>query len=505
MLDSVAPPASTPRALPTPLDLPDLGLVADAATLPKRRRGRLIRRRLLVADLVALMLAFLFAELLFGEARAVGVLGAPLEYGIFLLTLPVWIVAAKSYGLYDRDEERVDHSTVDDIVDVFHLVTVGAWVLFVFFRLTSLADPTIPKFTTFWAMAFLLVCVGRVAARSYVRRQIDYLQNTVIVGAGQVGQMVAAKLRRHPEYGLNLVGFVDSHPPALRPEVQDVALLGGPENLPALLKTLDVERVVIAFSAESHEQTLALVRSLVKCDVQIAVVPRLYELVGPSAGFHTVEGVPMIGLTPPELSRSSMRLKRMLDFTLAAVGLLALTPVLALVALLIKLDSRGPVIFMQCRRSVHDGTFRILKFRTMVDGADALKHELAHLNMNGNDGPRLFKIQQDPRVTRVGRVLRKYSLDELPQLFNVLSGKMSLVGPRPLILEEDSLVDDWGRRRLDLKPGMTGLWQVLGGSNIAFEEMLQLDYLYTTTWSLGNDLRLLLRTLPVVFRGAGSY
>jgi lipopolysaccharide/colanic/teichoic acid biosynthesis glycosyltransferase len=172
----------------------------------------------------------------------------------------------------------------------------------------------------------------------------------------------------------------------------------------------------------------------------------------------------------------------------------------------IKLDSRGPVLFRQRRIGSHDRPFTMLKFRTMVVDAEQRKHELAHLNrhaLRGGD-PRMFKIPDDPRVTRFGRILRRYELDELPQLWNVLKGEMSLVGPRPLILDEDREVQGWGRRRLELRPGMTGLWQVLGRSAISFDEMVRLDYKYVTSWSLWNDFRLLGRTIPLVFSGRGE-
>ena len=210
----------------------------------------------------------------------------------------------------------------------------------------------------------------------------------------------------------------------------------------------------------------------------------------------------MIGLPPLRLSRSSRLLKRTTDVVLALLALIVLAPVFAMIAVLIKLDSRGPVFFRQVRMGRGDKTFRIFKFRSMTEDADERKAEVAHLNKHlriGGD-PRMFKITRDPRVTSVGRRLRKTSLDELPQLINVLAGDMSLVGPRPLILDEDRFVADWARRRLDLKPGITGLWQVIGRDDIPFAEMTRLDYLYVTSWSLFNDLKLIVRTFPTVMR-----
>jgi lipopolysaccharide/colanic/teichoic acid biosynthesis glycosyltransferase len=215
---------------------------------------------------------------------------------------------------------------------------------------------------------------------------------------------------------------------------------------------------------------------------------------------HTAEGLPLMGLPPAQWPRSALFLKRALDLSAAFVGLVVLTPVFVAVAIAVALDSRGAVFFRQVRMGSNGRTFRIFKFRTMTADADARKGEFAHLNKHRHLERRMFKIPGDPRVTRVGKFLRAFSIDELPQLINVVRGEMSLVGPRPLILEEDEHIGGWERRRLVLKPGITGLWQVLGRDDIPFEEMLTLDHRYVTTWSLTGDLKLILRTLPVLCR-----
>jgi exopolysaccharide biosynthesis polyprenyl glycosylphosphotransferase len=469
-----------------------------------KRRGWLVRRMLLGADLIGLASAFVVAELFFGERfHFEGRFGAPSEAAVFLLILPLWIVVAKLYGLYDHDEERTDHSTADDLAGVFHMVTVGMFLFLAGAWLTDIAHPSMPKVLVFWVSAIALVGLGRAAARGLARRNAAYLQNTVIVGAGDVGQLVAKKLLHHPEYGINIVGFIDSAPKERQGDLQHLAQLGSPERLPAIIRMFDVERVIVAFSADSHEKSLELIRSLKDLDVQIDIVPRLYEMVGPAIEIHTVEGLPLIGLPPLRLSRSSQLLKRAMDLVLSVVGLVLLSPFLALIALAIKLDSPGPVFFGQIRMGRGDKTFRMWKLRTMSADADERKAEFAHLNKHAQNGgdPRMFKVPNDPRTTRVGRFLRRYSLDELPQLVNVVRGEMSLVGPRPLILDEDSHVREWARQRLNLKPGVTGPWQVLGRSGIPFHEMVRLDYLYVTGWSLLNDLKLILRTLPAVAQG----
>ena len=490
-------------SLDLPIDEKTLDLLERRRRSTIVRRGWLVRRALLAADLIGLTAALLIVEFLLpvGEMK-VGRVNQWLEVSLLLVSLPVWVVMAKLYGLYDRDEERTDHSTADEIGDVFHMVTVGTWAVFVVLKLTGLANPSVAKVATFWILAVVLVAAARAAARAVCRTRVAYLQNTVIVGAGDVGQTIARKFLNHPEYGINLVGFVDAEPKERREDLDELSILGSPSDLREIVKALDVNRVVIAFSNEPHTVTVDLIRSLKDLDVQIDIVPRFFDIVGPGIGFHTVEGLPMLGISPPRLSHSSRLLKRSLDVGASALGLLVLTPVLAVIAVAIKLDSPGPVCFRQVRMGKRGRCFRIWKFRTMSVNAEERKSALAHLNKHSHNGgdPRMFKIPNDPRITRVGAFLRRYSLDELPQLINVLRGEMSLVGPRPLILDEDQHVQEWGRERLNLKPGITGPWQVLGRSDIPFEEMLRLDYLYVTGWSLFRDAGLILRTVPAVVR-----
>jgi exopolysaccharide biosynthesis polyprenyl glycosylphosphotransferase len=462
-----------------------------------KRRGWLVRRVLVLADVLGLSLAFVATQSFFPSG---GEIAHQTEVLVFVATLPAWIIVAKLYGLYDRDQARTDHSTVDDFVGIFQLASVGAWLLAACALLTASFDLQLRKVLLFWASAIVLVTCARAVGRTLVRRDARYLQNTVIVGAGAVGQLLGRKLLNHPEYGINVVGFVDAEPKDRRPDLEHLTLLGGPDRLPEIVRLYDVERVVIAFSNESQQETLDLIRSLKGSYVQVDVVPRLFELLSPQVSLYAVEGLPLVGLPPATLTRSERLVKRGVDIILSGLGLVLLTPFFALIALLIKLDSRGPVFFRQVRMGEGDRTFRIIKFRTMCADAEERKAEVAHLNKHACAGgdPRMFKIPDDPRVTRVGRFVRRYALDELPQLINVLKGEMSLVGPRPLILAEDQHVADWARSRLELKPGVTGLWQCLGSSAIPFEEMIRLDYLYVTSWSLWNDLKLMFQTIPAL-------
>jgi exopolysaccharide biosynthesis polyprenyl glycosylphosphotransferase len=478
-------------------------LIARRRTSARRlRRGWVVRRTLLAADLVGLTLAFAISSVAERRAPSTDHLALLPEFAFFVVALPVWVALAKLYGLYERDEEKADHSTVDDFLGVFHLVTVGVWIFFLATWATGLVHPPLTRLVLLWALAVPLVTTFRATARAVCRRGIAYLQNTVIVGAGDVGQTVAKKILAHPEYGLNIVGFVDAQPKIRDDALDHLTIVGGTENLPQIIELLDVERVIIAFSNDRAEDTLDLIRRIKDLDVQIDIVPRLFEVVGANISLHSVEGVPLVGLPPLRLSRSSRLLKRSVDVVLSAVGLFVLMPLLTAVAIAIKLDSRGPIFFRQTRMGAEEHSFRIFKFRTMIANAEQEKATVAHLNMHARPGgdARMFKIPNDPRITRIGSMLRRTRIDELPQLINVLRGEMSLVGPRPLILEEDCHIVDWGRKRLNLRPGVTGLWQVLGASDIPFDEMVKLDYLYVTNWSLAEDMRLILKTFGAILR-----
>ncbi len=230
------------------------------------------------------------------------------------------------------------------------------------------------------------------------------------------------------------------------------------------------------------------------------MLPRLADVLGPAVEIDDVEGVTVLGINPPWLPRSSRAIKRAMDLCVALSLLIIAAPLLIFLALLIKLDSPGPAFFVQERVGRGNRHFRLFKLRTMALDAEQRRAEL--LARSAEAG--WLKIDHDPRVTRVGHWLRRLSLDELPQLWNVVRGEMSLVGPRPLIPAEDEHVQAWARRRLDLTPGITGYWQVLGRTRIPFEEMVKLDYLYVMNWSLWEDVRLMLRTLPVVIGGHGA-
>lgn len=474
-----------------------------------RGRGRLVRRALVSADAVGLFLAFLTTALLFGSGGGAGnrfaIAG---EYGLFLLTLPLWALGAKLYELYDRDEEQTDHSTLDDAVGVFHLVTIGAWLLYLGAHATGVADPELAKVATFWILSVVFVVAARGLARAYCRRRPEYVQKAIIVGADEVGQLVARKLQQHPEYGIDLVGFVDNDPRPLRVDLDGTQVLGSPAELDRVLHEHGVERVIVAFSGESPEATVDLVRLLKRLDVQTDIVPRLFDAIGPNVTVHAIEGLPLLGLPSSKLLPFSRGIKRALDLAGAALLLLLTAPLFGLIAWRVHRDSPGPIFFRQRRLGEGMREFEAFKFRTMyVDTDDATHREFIRKTMSAKAAPAengLYKLERTDAITRSGRWLRRTSLDELPNLLNVLQGEMSLVGPRPCIRYETETFEAHHFERFLVPAGITGLWQVLARAHSTFGEALDMDVAYARNWSLALDLWLLLRTPFTVFRKSAT-
>jgi exopolysaccharide biosynthesis polyprenyl glycosylphosphotransferase len=468
-----------------------------------RRRGWIIRRTLLAADAAGLLAALAVADLL----RANVDLADPAVWAFGLGAFCAWVLFAHGYGLYLNDEIQAVRPTADDVPGVILLVTLTTWLGVLVLSATATAQPRLGLTALFWALAIACLLAARAAARAVLTRRFVVRERTLIVGAGHVGSEIARKLGRRPEYGLEVIGFLDDEPlyDPLRTAGDGPPQLGGTARIEHVLEAYGVERVIFAFTRLHAREQIELFQRCMDRGVQVDIVPRLYEVLGSRMQVHDVEGLPLVGLRVPRLSRSSRLLKRSLDLVVSLALLVFFAPLFVYAALRIKLGSAGPVLFRQERMGAAGRRFQILKFRTMYVDAEERKAELAHLNKHTEDGPCMFKIPDDPRITPFGRFLRRWSMDELPQLWNVLRGEMSLVGPRPLILAEDENVVGAGRERLRLTPGITGLWQVLGRSDIPFREMITLDYLYVTNWSLWGDVKLLARTVPRVLLKTGAY
>lgn len=462
-------------------------------------RRRLVVRGLIAADVVGLFAAFVATALIWGAGSGSGNrLALAFEYLLFALTLPAWVLVAKLHTLYDHDEERTSRSTIEDFVGVLHVVTLGVWGLYVGAHVTGLADPELYKAVTFWAASIALVTVSRAAARAICRRRPAYSQATLIVGADAVGQLVARKFLQHPEYGIRLLGFVDDTPRTLREDLGGAQVLGKIGDLERIVRALEVDRVVVAFAGGGSEQHVDVLGRLKSRDLQIDIVPRLHEIVGPKADLHSVEGLPLVGLPSPKLLPFSRTIKRGVDVIGAMILLTLTTPIFAIAAWCVRRDSPGPIFFRQPRLGLGMKEFTALKFRTMrVDTDDAEHRAFIRRTMDASAMPSsngIFKLDRSNAVTRSGRWLRKTSLDELPQLLNVLRGDMSLVGPRPCLAYETEHFRPHHFERFNVPAGITGLWQVTARAHSTFGEALDLDVSYARNWSLGLDLLLLLRT-----------
>jgi exopolysaccharide biosynthesis polyprenyl glycosylphosphotransferase len=443
-----------------------------------RRRESLRRRLLGVADVVSATIALVVVLNVLGADRAA--LDA-------LVCMPLLVIPFKIAGLYDRDELRLVHSTLDEIPLVAQLT--GLFTLGV-----AICRPVVlqgvlgnGQIAALWACTFAAVTSGRMLAR-WLSDRLSPVERCLVVGEAERAEHVGAKLaasgaRADVVASLPLAGADFDWP-------------GGPESFRAVVRRLGVDRIIIAPTTMDTTAVVELIRIAKAVGARVSVLPRMFEVVGSAVEFDDVDGMTMLGVRRFGLSSSSRLLKRAFDLLVASAAMIVAGPAIAVVALAIRLDSRGPVFFRQVRVGREGEHFSIFKFRSMVADADAQKERLRALNEAG-DG--LFKITGDPRVTRVGALLRRTSLDELPQLLNVLRGEMSLVGPRPLVVDEDAHVLGLDRSRLHLTPGMTGPWQILG-ARVPMQEMLGIDYLYVANWSLWLDFKLLLRTLRHVLR-----
>jgi exopolysaccharide biosynthesis polyprenyl glycosylphosphotransferase len=471
-----------------------------AAPLPHPRSApsRPLPVALAFADAAALGAAFFFAHATTGTVF--GLLGM-LLLGALLLS---WLTVANIAGLYSRELKAPDHSTVDEIVQLLAMLSGGAWICAVVI-LVVVGDPPLSAIAVFWAVALPLVVGGRSLARGIVRASHSSRQRAVIVGAGDIGQLVARKLMQHPEYRIDVVGFADDNPKQMRREMAGVPVLGSPSELPQLVAAYSISRAIFAFTSDAHESFIDAIRALDGADVEIDVVPRLFEVMTPIADVRTVEGIPLLGFTPRTLSPTGRVVKRVMDVVGSLLVLLLVAPLFAVVALAIKLDTRGPVFFRQNRLGRGMVPFTMLKFRTMrVDTDTTIHRDYIKTLMDTTISPdagNLYKLDQTSQVTTTGRWLRRLSLDELPQFINVLKGDMSLVGPRPCMPYETDLFEPHHFVRFSVPAGVTGLWQVTARARTTFKEALDLDVTYVRSWSLGLDLRLLCRTPVKILKG----
>jgi exopolysaccharide biosynthesis polyprenyl glycosylphosphotransferase len=442
------------------------------------RREQTYRRCLALADAIGALAAMLIVAQFWGHEF----------HWVFVACPALAVLMAKIQGLYDRDDMALRKSTVAEWRPVLRTATLTAITSYLlWYAVTEDANRRgLRVFAMLVVSGFMLTLPTRAAARR-LARALSENERCLIIGRPHRCEELAKRL--HALEGVDLLGTVaNAH--------VDSSVAGVQE----LVEELGVQRIIIGpHSEESETAVLALIRSAKWLGVRVSLMPTLMTVVGAATTVDELDSIVLLGVPRFGLSRSSLALKRALDLIVGGITLALLSPAMAVIAIAVRLDSSGPALFRQ-RRIGRDGQpFTIYKFRSMVDGADQLKAQLRELNETAG----LFKLADDPRVTRVGRVLRRIYLDELPQLFNVMRGEMSLVGPRPLIESEDALLTGYDRHRSRLTPGMTGPWQLRGPLNASLNELVRLDYLYASNWSIWADVDILLGTAARVLRRHG--
>jgi exopolysaccharide biosynthesis polyprenyl glycosylphosphotransferase len=450
------------------------------------RRDSVFRRTLGLADMTSIVVALGVTSLVGGDRVNWAIVAVP----------PLFVLLCKALGLYERDEHLIHKTTLDEIPALFGISTLSALLLVLSDGLFISGGLGRGDVFLAWALLFVLLVCLRSLARWIATRMLPP-ERCLLVGDPVRAAAFREKLSLTPSIRAELVGFVPTQVGSAEDAGGESAAFA---DLEPLLVSKSIDRVVLAPPGDGGgDELLYIIRELKSHGVKVSVLPEASRMAGSSVEPDFLTGLTLLGVKRFEFGKSSQLIKRMVDLVLAAPALVVLAPLFGAIAVAIKLDSPGPVLFRQVRAGRRGRAFEMLKFRSMVDGADLVKEDLRHLN----EAEGIFKIADDPRITRVGRVIRRTHLDELPQLINVVKGDMSLVGPRPLPLDEDEAIRGWYRDRLEVAPGISGYWQVLGSSRIPLEEMVKLDYLYIANWSLWGDVKLMLRTVPVVVKRRG--
>jgi len=479
------PPASKPAPRRTP------GQPEGPGAIESRRRGALLRRLLALGDWGAML-----ASLCVVTAAT-----SSTDTGTFfwaVLFSPSWVLVVKLHGLYDNDHRRIRHSTLDELPSLVSASVLGTLVLDGLLALSP-AGPLSPASAIGVGIGVLLASF---VARGVLRFLFHLLTPQALglaIGRPKAVDMVARRVSTHPETRLELVGYLSSQSEETATELPR---LGSPAEISRVARELMIERVVVTELEIGEVDAEHLIQECKAEGLALTFLPQHYGLLGPGIELNRLAELPVLDFRFSDPPRSTIAMKRAMDIAVSALLLVLLSPLLIGIAIWILLDDGRPVRFRQRRAGKDGAPFRMVKFRTMVNDAEQRLPEL--VDIENLDQP-AFKIHDDPRITRSGRWLRRTSVDELPQLFNVLRGQMSLVGPRP---EEESVValyDERQRARLAIKPGMTGPMQVYGRSDLTFEERLAMERDYLDNLSLLTDLEILLRTPRAMVRGEGAY
>jgi exopolysaccharide biosynthesis polyprenyl glycosylphosphotransferase len=416
--------------------------------------------------------------------------------------LPLWIALFAYEGLYDLDRLEWNAGELNRVVRAvsmsLFLVILGTYLL----KLQDLSRGWLVLLAVF---ATVFTIAGRLTGRAFIgamRRSGRLSERTVVVGTNEEAAQLVSRLRKDGGTGIEPVGFATGRDDMLGKTFLELPCLGPISDIRKIVLDQDIDTVLVASTSLPHDDFVQLFDEIRGLPVQLHVSSGLYRILTSRVLVREIAGVPLITVKAVPLSRAKLLEKRGFDLTMGVLAAIVLSPIWIPVAVLIKLTSRGPALYRQIRVGRDGKPFEMLKFRSMVSDADEKIGEIADLNEA--DGL-LFKVKNDPRFTALGRFIRKFSIDELPQVINVMRGEMSLVGPRPPLPREVENYEQWHHRRLEVTPGMTGLWQVSGRSDLSFDEMVRLDIFYIENWSPRFDVGLILRTIPVVLFGRGAY
>lgn len=420
---------------------------------------------------------------------------------LLLIILPVWSGLLSVQGLYESFRTKRFTETLWIIIKtgVFATLIIGTFIFI--FKLTYVSRIFMFFFSAVGVGLLSLEKVILIQGFKHARLGENNYKHLLVVGTGKRAEKFVQMVKQHSEWGMKIVGIIDDEPEKIGTEVSNIKVIGLLKDIPDILHEKIVDEVVFIVPRLWLSRIEESILSCEREGIKVSVAVDLFNFKIGKLQATDLGGIPLMRLeTTPGLPWE-LFIKRGFDIIVSLVGLVLLAPILLLTALAIKLSSRGPLFFEQERNGMNGRKFSLLKFRSMVVGAEKMQEEL--LALNEMDGP-VFKIRNDPRMTRIGKFLRKTSLDELPQLINVLKGDMSLVGPRPPIPGEVTNYETWQRRRLSMRPGITCFWQISGRNEIDFEQWMKLDLEYIDNWSLGLDFKIFFKTIPVVLFGAGA-
>lgn len=516
MIESIPPSGHVPVMAATEatvVRVPEETVILPAIVTRHAARTQLVSRMIAggtaIVDLLIVNLAFVLAYIV----RYVWRIAPLTDHRLVHLGFSAWsrfelllsVVIMVSLGLAHAYRQKLSDEWIDEAFVVLRAVTVGMAVMIV---LVSIADPDFQHsrgvIVYTWVLLLAMLVVGRVMVR-YVRGRLHRtgwgIRRVLVAGATPMGRVIMQNMLRRRNSGYELIGFVAERSAGQVTDFGRFKGLGSVEQIGSVVRNYQIDEVIIALPSASHDDIARIRQLCEQQNVAFKLVPDLFDLSLSRVQLDGLAGIPLISVQDTPLHGVNRLFKRALDIAVSGAVLLVVSPILAIVALAIRLDSPGPIILAQERVGRSGKIFKMYKFRSMDQNADAMLKDL--MALNEFHGPH-FKLRNDPRRTRIGRIIRPLSIDELPQFWNVLRGDMSVVGPRPPLPREVQKYEPWHLRRLDAQPGITGLWQVSGRNSVPFDEMVVMDCYYIDNWSISLDFSIMARTVGAALTMNGA-